>query len=168
MNILDVIIILAICPILINGYRKGFINQAVSIIALIAGAWVASTFAGKVGSWIFPMFEGINGSPETIAFLGGFAITFVVMCLVFILLGKLLEKIILAMIPDWINNVLGLLLGAVNGLMLLCVLFLLFQVLNKVFFFADLKGAFFSDSFMFPIIESTAQTVLPNLLNAII
>lgn len=168
MNILDVIIILAICPILINGYRKGFINQAVSIIALIAGAWVASTFAGKVGSWIFPMFEGINGSPETIAFLGGFAITFVVMCLVFILLGKLLEKIILAMIPDWINNVLGLLLGVVNGLLLLCVLFLLFQVLNKVFFFADLKGAFFSDSFMFPIIESTAQTVLPNLLNAII
>ena len=168
MNILDVIIILAICPILINGYRKGFINQAVSIIALIAGAWVASTFAGKVGSWIFPMFEGINGSPETIAFLGGFAITFVVMCLVFILLGKLLEKIILAMIPDWINNVLGLLLGVANGLLLLCVLFLLFQVLNKLFFFADLKGAFFSDSFMFPIIESTAQTVLPNLLNAII
>lgn len=168
MNILDVIIILAICPVLINGYRKGFINQAFSIIALIAGAWVASTFAGKVGSWIFPMFESVSGNPETIAFLGGFAITFVVMCLVFMLLGKLLEKIILAMIPDWINNVLGLLLGVVNGLLLLCVLFLLFQVLNKIFFFADLKGAFFSDSYLFPYIEKTAQTVLPNLLNAII
>ncbi len=168
MNILDVIIILALCPILINGYKKGFINQAVSIIALIAGAWMASLFGSTVGSWIFPMFEGFSGSPETIAFLGGFAITFVVLCVVFMLLGKLLEKLILAVIPAWINNILGLLLGAVNGLLLLCVLFLLFQVLNKILFFADLKGAFFSDSFMFPIIESTAQTVLPNLLNAII
>lgn len=168
MNILDVIIILAICPVLIDGYRKGFINQAVSIVALIAGAWVASTFAGKVGSWIFPVFENVSGNPETIAFLVGFAITFVAMCILFNLLGKLLEKIILALIPDWINNVLGLLLGAVNGLLLLCVLFLLFQVLNKIFFFADLKGAFFADSYLFPYIESTAQTVLPNLLNAIL
>lgn len=168
MNILDVIIILAFCPILINGYRKGFINQAVSIVALIAGAWVASSFGSTVGSWIYPLFEGFTGNPETIAFLGGFTITFIVMCLVFSLIGRLLERIILAIIPDWINNVLGLLFGIVNGLLLLCVLFLLFQVLNKIFFFADLQGAFFADSYLFPYIEKTAQTVLPNLLNAII
>lgn len=168
MNILDVIIILCLCPILINGYKKGFINQAVSIVALIAGAWVASAFGGTVGSWIYPMLEGFAGEPETVAFFGGFAITFVVTCCIFSLIGNLLEKIILALIPDWINNVFGLVFGVVNGIMLFCVLFLLFQILNNIFFFADVKGAFFSDSLLFPIIESTAQTVLPNLLNTIV
>lgn len=168
MNILDVIIILALCPILINGYKKGFINQALSIVALITGAWLASSFGSSLGRWMYPMFEGISGSPETIAFLGGFTIIFVLVCIVFILLDKKIEELILKVVPERVNSTLGLTFGFVNALLLFCVLFLLFQVLNSIFLFADVKGAFFADSFLFPVIESTAQTVLPNLLNAII
>ena len=89
-------------------------------------------------------------------------------CIVFILLDKKIEELILKVVPERVNSTLGLTFGFVNALLLFCVLFLLFQVLNSIFLFADVKGAFFADSFLFPVIESTAQTVLPNLLNAII
>jgi hypothetical protein len=68
-------------------------------------------------------------------------------------------------IPEWVNKVLGVGLAVANSLLLLCTLFLVFQVLNKIFLFTDLKSALFTDSTLFQLIESTSQKLLPNLLN---
>ena len=168
MNILDIIIILCFIPILIGGYKKGFISQAISIIALFVGAWVAEASAGKVGAWFLPMMEGNCDNPEGMAYLAGFATALVIAMFIILLLGKIVEKLISAVIPDIINKIAGLALAAVNGVLLFCVLFLIFNILNKIYMFTDLKEAFFSDSTLFPIIESTTNAILPNIINLFI
>ena len=165
MNILDAIILLCCCPILINGYKKGFISQALSIVALIAGAWIASGYGDHAGDWVRPMIEGKCDNPEQIAHIIGIAITFVVVCLVINLAGFLIEKLLLIIVPEWVNKVLGIILAVANSLLLLCTLFLVFQVLNKIFLFTDLKSALFTESSLLPIIESTSEKLLPNILN---
>lgn len=165
MNILDVIIILCCCPLLISGYKKGFVNQALSIVALLAGAWIASGLGDTTSEWIRPMVEGKCDHPQQMSYIIGIAITFIVVCLSLYLIGTLIEKLLLIIIPEWVNKVLGVGLAVTNSLLLLCTLFLVFQVLNKIFLFTDLKSALFTDSTLFQLIESTSQKLLPNLLN---
>ena len=143
MNILDIIIILCCCPIMISGYKKGFINQAMSIVALIAGSWIAYALSSN---------------------LIQLAIIFVVVCVAVFVAGKLIEKIFQWVVPEVIDKYSGFILGAINSIILLSTLYLLFLVLNKLFLLTDIKGAFFSESLLFPLIKSTADTLLPNIL----
>ena len=168
MNILDIIILICCIPILISGYKKGFISQAVSIIALMAGVWVASALGEDVGSWFLPIMEGNCDDPQNMANLAGFAVTLVVTLVIVMLLGKLVGKIILWVVPDVLDKGLGLILSAVNGIILFCTLYMIFTILNRIYMFTDMKGAFFSDSVIFPMIESTTNTLLPNFLNMFI
>ena len=52
MNILDIIILICLIPAIIQGIRKGFISQAISIASIILGIWLSSQFANVVGEWI--------------------------------------------------------------------------------------------------------------------
>ena len=107
MNILDVIILLCCCPLLISGYKKGFINQALSIVTLIAAAWTASGYGDIASEWVRPMIEGKCDKPEQISHIIGIAITFVIVCLSLHLVSALIEKLLLVIIPEWINKILG-------------------------------------------------------------
>lgn len=165
MNILDIIIIICFIPILITGYKKGFINQALSIIVLIAGVWTAYAFGDIAGEWFAPVMEGKCENPQAMANLAGFSATLVVACIILALVGKLIEKICHWVIPEFIDKVLGIAISAVNGLVLLCTLYLIFNILNKTYLFTDMKDAIFTDSLFLPIIESATNTILPNFLN---
>lgn len=164
MNILDVIILLCCCPLLISGYKKGFINQALSIVTLIAAAWTASGYGDIASEWVRPMIEGKCDKPEQISHIIGIAITFVIVCLSLHLVSALIEKLLLVIIPEWINKILGIVMAVANSLILSSTLLLVFQVINKIFLLTDLKSALFTESALFPIIESTSQALLPNIL----
>lgn len=164
MNILDVIILLCCCPLLISGYKKGFINQALSIVTLIAAAWTASGYGDIASEWVRPMIEGKCDKPEQISHIIGIAITFIIVCLSLHLVSALIEKLLLVIIPEWINKILGIVMAVANSLILSSTLLLVFQVINKIFLLTDLKSALFTESALFPIIESTSQALLPNIL----
>ena len=162
MNILDIIILICCLPILISGYKKGFIKQAISILALLIGVWIASGLGDTVGSWVYPVFKNCE-HPEQMANLAGFALVLVVALLSIGLIGKLVEKLILIVVPSWCNTLLGVALAALQALLLLSVLFYIFQILNKIYFFTDLKSALFADSTFYPMIESFADALLPSI-----
>ena len=164
MNILDVIILLCCCPLLISGYKKGFINQALSIVTLIAAAWTASGYGDIASEWVRPMIEGKCDKPEQISHIIGIAITFIIVCLSLHLVSALIEKLLLVIIPEWINKILGIVMAVANSLILSSTLLLVFQVINKIFLLTDLKSTLFTESALFPIIESTSQALLPNIL----
>lgn len=168
MNILDIIILICCIPILISGYKKGFISQIVSIIALMAGVWAAAGIGEDAGSWFLPMMEGSCDDPQNMATLAGFAVTLAVTSVIVMLCGKLVGKIIMWVVPDTLNKILGLILSVANGAVLFCTLYLIFMILNKIYLFTDMKGAFFSDSLIFPFIESTTNALLPDFLNMFI
>lgn len=164
MNILDIIILICMFPILINGYKKGLVNQMVSTISLIAGVWAAYVSGSTVGEWIMPMMEGNCENPENMAYLGGFAITLTVVCAACLLIGRLLEKVLLVIIPKSINRILGLFLSVANGAVLTCTLFLIFRILNRIYYFTDFKEAVFSESQLLPYIEDLTSTIFPDIL----
>lgn len=165
MNILDIIILICVIPILISGYKKGFINQAISLIALIVGAWTAYALADQVGNLFMPMMEGGTNDPRITAGLAGFASVFVAILVIFLLAGILVRKLFSAIIPETLDKVLGIFLSVVNGLFLLCTLYMLFNFLNNIYMLADINDALFTDSTIYPIIESTAKTLFPNISN---
>lgn len=162
MNILDVIILICCLPVLIDGYKKGFIRQAISIFALLIGVWVASKLGDSVGTWVYPLFENCD-QPEHLANLAGFAIVLIAALLSIGLIGRIVEKLILIVVPSWCNTLLGVVLAALQAMLLLSVLFYIFQILNKIYFFSDLKSALFADSTLFPMIESFAEALLPSI-----
>ena len=52
MNILDAIILICLIPALIQGLRKGFISQAISIVSVVVGIWASARFANLVADWV--------------------------------------------------------------------------------------------------------------------
>lgn len=164
MNILDIIILLCMLPVLISGYKKGMIPQVISIISLIAGVWTASELAGTVGEWIRPMIEGQCDNPAEISFLAGFAIVLVAVCIITGLIGWILEVLTSWIIPYWIDKPCGLVLSLASGTLLMCTLYLLFLVLNRIYFFTDFKTSFFTNSTILPYIESLTKDIFPDIL----
>lgn len=168
MNILDIIIIICFIPVLVSGYKKGFINQTISIIALIAGAWTAYALGGQVGDMFMPMMEGNCDDPKLTAFLAGYATVFVAILVIFLLAGILIRKMFSLIIPETLDKFLGIVLSAVNGLFLFCALYVIFCFLNNAYMLADINNALFTESVIYPMIESTAGTLFPNISNLIL
>jgi uncharacterized membrane protein required for colicin V production len=168
MNILDIIIIICFIPVLVSGYKKGFINQAISIVALITGAWTAYALGEQVGSLFMPMMEGSSNDPTLTAFLAGYATVFVAILVIFLLAGILIRKMFSLIIPETLDKLLGIVLSAVNGLFLFCALYVIFCFLNNAYMLADINNALFTESAIFPMIESTAGTLFPNISNLIL
>lgn len=168
MNILDIIIIICSVPVLIDGYRKGFIRQVISLLALLIGVWIASGLGDVVGSWIQPAIEGNCAQPERMANIIGFAIVFLVILIFLGLIGKLVSKLIQFVLPEWLNKSLGIVMSALNIIVTLCILYIIFLTLNKMFFFLDIKSAVFTDSIIYPIIDSLTHTIVPNIHNILL
>ena len=53
----DIIILICFLPAIISGIMKGFIEQAVALVSLILGAWLAFKFSTVVSGWLQPYFE---------------------------------------------------------------------------------------------------------------
>ncbi len=52
MNTIDLIVCLVLALAVWNGWRKGFIVQAGSLVALVVGLWLALRFGKPVGEWL--------------------------------------------------------------------------------------------------------------------
>ena len=88
MNILDIILLICFVPAIIQGLRKGFIAQAISIISIIVGIWASARFAGIATTWIA---QYITASEQVLK-LVAFALILVVVFLVLAALGKMLKN----------------------------------------------------------------------------
>ena len=96
MNILDIIILICLVPSIIQGLRKGFISQAISIVSIVAGVWASANFANLVSDWLAQYLE----APEQVLRIVSFA---VIMIVVFIILGLMVWVIFLdiARVVGW-------------------------------------------------------------------
>ena len=90
MNILDAIILLCLIPAVIQGLRKGFISQVISILSIVVGVWAAARFTKIVTDWIS---QYITASEQIIGIVA-FALILIGVFLVLGIVGKLLESIL--------------------------------------------------------------------------
>ena len=157
MNILDIIILICLVPAVIQGIRKGFISQAISIISLIAGIWASAKFANMVGAWLA---QYITASEQVLR-LTAFALILVVVFVVLGMIGKLLEGIIKLIMLGWMNKLLGVAFAILKCVLGLGFLAMVFTSVNESWHLV--KPEVLNDSVLYPIIKDIADNVFPYL-----
>jgi membrane protein required for colicin V production len=112
MNYLDIIIIIPALWFGYKGFTHGLIRELAGLAALILGIYAAFVFTDLVEKWI---------NHPTIPKEVYFAVTFLGVLIAVFILGRLVEKIIKLVIPEFVNNLLGALFGVAKVMVIFSV-----------------------------------------------
>lgn len=159
MNIIDAIILICLIPAIFQGFRKGFISQAISIVSLVAGIWASARFADIVTEWIS---QYITAS-EQILKLVAFVLILIVVFLLLGLLGRLLESILNFAFLGWVNKLLGVAFSLLKALLIIGLVIMLFSTLNDNL--EIVKPETLADSVLYQPIKNLSDTVFPFIKN---
>ena len=159
MNILDAIILIALIPAIIQGLRKGFISQAISIISIVAGIWASARFANIVTEWVS---QYITASEQVLKIIA-FALILVVVFIVLGLLGRLLESILKIVMLGWINKLLGLLFSLLKAILIIGLIILAFSSLNSSI--GLVKPEVIEGSALYEPVKDIAEAIFPYIKN---
>ena len=159
MNILDAIILICLIPALIQGLRKGFISQAISIVSVVVGIWASARFANLVANWVA---QYITASDQVIKVVA-FALILVVVFIVLGLLGRLLEKILNFAFLGWVNKLLGVIFSLLKAFLIIGLVILAFNSLNNAF--ELVKPEVINDSVLYGPVKNLADTIFPYIKN---
>lgn len=161
MNILDIIILICLIPSIIQGLRKGFISQAISIISLITGIWASARFADIVSAWLA---QYITASDQVLKIVS-FAVVMIVVFIILGLIGKLLNGIINLVMLGWMNRLLGAAFAFVKAILILGLLMLVFTSINTNFNLVEPQTI--EESVLYPVLKDISDTVFPYLKSII-
>ena len=114
MNHLDIIILIPALWFGYKGFTHGLVRELASLSALILGIYAAFAFTDLVEKWI-----NHPAIPKEVYF----AITFLGVLIAVFFLGRLIEKIIKLVIPEFVNNLLGALFGVAKVMVIFSVVF---------------------------------------------
>ena len=126
MNILDIIIGIILIVFAIKGFLKGCIGEVASLIAIVVGLYGAFYFSDMTAYYLKDIIEIKPEYLATIALL----ITFAVLVLLVVLLGKLLARLLKSLSLGWIDKLGGFIFGALKGSLILSLFILLLNAIN--------------------------------------
>ena len=159
MNIIDAIILICLIPAIFQGFRKGFISQAISIVSIIAGIWASARFADIVTEWIA---QYITAS-EQILKIVAFAIILTAVFFLLGLLGRLLESVLNFVLLGWVNKLLGVAFSLIKAFLILGLIALSINSLCITFELTPSEA--FQTSTLYPVISDMADNVFPFIKN---
>ena len=154
-NIIDIIILICCVPAVINGFSKGFVSQAVSLISLILGAWLSFKFSVPVGDWL----KNYADLPATMLHVIAFAMILVIVVLILKLIGSLLEKAVKFVMLGWLNKLLGMVFALIKALLVIGLVILLVDAVYNAIPFVSTKTL--DESVLFHPIKDVANIVFP-------
>ena len=157
MNYIDFIIIATLVLAAIMGLWKGFIRQLFGLIALLLGIYCAIHFSGFAASYI-SQWIGHNATAVTIL---AFAVTFIVVLLAVVFVGKVAEKLIKIVTLGFFNRLIGLLFSLVKTAFILSVFIWILQSLDHLWPFFPHNDC--GESLLFAPIAKLAPSLFPYL-----
>lgn len=157
MGTLDIILLCCFLPALYTGLTKGFVQQIISLVSLLAGAWLAIKFSDAVTQWLAPHLT----MSEPFLHILSFVLIFVAAVLVLGLIGKLLNKLLSGASLGWLNRLLGLLLALLETALVLGLLAILFDSLNAQWSLVDPEVL--DHSVVYGFLRDLAAKILPAL-----
>ena len=120
----DIVICLILLFFTFNGFRHGFIEEIARLISLVSGFILASKFHNLLIPYLQPYIEG-ETLRVTVAYLGVFVASFIVITMI----AKILQKFIELVLLGWLNRLLGLLLGLLKGFLIISLMIFIIQAL---------------------------------------
>ena len=157
MNILDIIILICLAVALIQGFRNGFISQAISIISIIVGFWASAHFATCVSDWIGQYFS----ASEQVLRIVAFALILIAAFTVLGIIGRILEATIKFVLLGWVNRVLGMVFSIMKGILILGLIIIAFESINNLFGLVSPEKL--AQSALYPVILDIANWAFPYL-----
>ena len=159
MNYLDIIMGSLILFGAVKGFFKGFIIEAASIVALIAGILGALLFASTIGDLLSTYFDFDTIPPTGIIF----ALIFIVIIISINLLAKLLTKVIEMATLGLINRIFGSLFGGLKFAIVLSALLLLLDQFSFLFQYFD--TTILEESILYDPIKNLGEILFEWLLD---
>lgn len=151
MNILDIIIIIPLLLFAWQGFRKGLIIEVATLAALILGLFFAFYFSDYAANLLNEYF---NIDEKYMAALS-FIVTFIVVVIAIIAIGKILQKLIDIILLGFLNKAAGAVFGIIKGALILSILLLIinyFDANQKL-----IKEEYKENSILYEPIASFAQ-----------
>jgi membrane protein required for colicin V production len=158
MNILDIILGALILFGLIRGLSKGLFVEVASVIALIAGVFGAIHFSDFASNFLESRFDWNERTINIIAFI----ITFVIIVLAISMAGKALTKLADFAALGMLNKLLGAIFGALKISLILSIVLMIFDKMNKTLPFIEEEE--FQESILYNPIKSIAPTIFPYII----
>lgn len=120
MNIVFIVAVLIIIGTALNGYKKGMVDEIISLVALIAGIVLLAVIVSVISNYLQK-----DISDVVIGVILFVAI--VILMQVIQVISKGLKMIFKLPVINGINKLAGLVIGAVEGVILIWVIFILLQ-----------------------------------------
>ena len=127
MNTLDIILLVCLVPALVRGAMKGLISQALGLVSLVLGVWLAFHFSEMICTWLAQYLKGLSDAALHII---GFALVLIVVILLLALVSKLLQKLFKVASLGWVDHLLGAVFGLCTAVLVIGLLISLFEAVN--------------------------------------
>lgn len=157
MAIIDIILLLCFVPAVIQGIRKGFVRQAIELIAIFVGVWLAFHFSTLLSGWLGQYVSFDRRLLHVICFGVIVLITIAILWL----LAKLITSIIKVLLLGWINGLLGVVFAIFKIALVLGLLILLFEGFNSTLHL--IKASKVADAQVYQALKHFAELIFPYL-----
>ncbi|MGY8908306.1 MAG: CvpA family protein [Flavobacteriales bacterium] len=160
MNIVDIIIVVILIFAAVRGFITGLFSSVASLVAIVAGVFCAIHYSHYVEAEFQDSVLEWSSNTYKIA---SFAITFLVVILTILFLGKLLTKLADISSLGLLNKILGGIFGALKWSLILSVIFLLFDKFNKTIPFVEKETL--EESILYSPVKSIIPTLFPAIMD---
>lgn len=157
MGTLDIIILICFIPAIVRGISKGFIEQAVALVSVILGAWMAYRFSSLACEWLKPYLE----VSDTVLNVAAFAAIALAVVIILFIAGKMLTGIVKLVMLDWADRVLGFIFAILKAGLVIGLVIILFDTVNIRFELVD--TAKLDASVLYNPIKDAAYVIFPYL-----
>jgi len=157
MNYLDILLLIPIIIGAWRGFKKGFVIEIFTLLALLVGIYAGIHFSDYMAAILK---EHIGLDSEYMPAIA-FTVTFLLVGAMVYFAGKLLEKALKLVALSTINKFAGLLFGAIKMIFILSATIVILESYDK-------KGKFIptelkTDSLLYEPIKTTSLTTIPAL-----
>ena len=159
MNVIDIIIAVILIFAAVRGFMIGLFSAIASLVAIVAGVFCAIHFSYYLENMLND--SVLDWSHQTYKIVA-FGVTFLIVVLTIIFIGKLLTKLADITALGLLNKILGAIFGALKWSLILSVIFLFFDKFNKTIPFIE------KDTLDKSILYSPVKSVIPTLFPAIL
>ncbi|WP_338410670.1 CvpA family protein [uncultured Flavobacterium sp.] len=157
MSFIDVLFGVLLCYALYKGVKNGLFIELASLIALLAGIFVALKFSDYLKAYVE---KNVSWDAKYIE-ITAFALTFIAVILLIHLSAKLLTKIADFAFLGWLNKLVGGLFSVIKTLLVLSVLILIFEKINTNNRIASKEQL--NNSTLYPVVKQIAGIIYPKI-----
>ncbi len=158
MNTIDIILAALLLFGLVRGFMKGFFVEITSLVALAIGLYGAIHFSYIVASYLK---KSVEWSEQYIQIIS-FAVTFLIIVILISFTGKILTKIADTASLGGMNKVFGAAFGFLKIGLILSVVLIIFDKLNKAMPFV--KEENLKSSILYFPVKNIAPMIFPSIL----